>query len=61
MMPETLAAISSMCTVAIDDLDKHWERCDKDTGEECRGPICDHVEHRVMVMLCDIKNLSDKK
>lgn len=61
MKPETLKAISAMCAAAIADLDKNWERCDKETGAECRGPICEHVEHRVMVTICDIKNLADQK
>lgn len=45
-----------MVEKAIDMLSKNWERCDKETGKECRGPLCDHVEHRVMIILCDISN-----
>lgn len=61
MKPETLEAISKMCEIAIPDLSKNWERCDRETGKECRGPICDYPEHRVIIALCDIKNLVDKK
>ncbi len=61
MKPETLASISRMCEAAILDLDKNWQRCDKETGQECKGKMCEYVEHRVMEMICNIKDLVDQR
>jgi hypothetical protein len=47
-------AIDNLTKAAMDLLDKNWERCDKETGSECRGLTCDFVEHRVMLILEEI-------
>jgi hypothetical protein len=36
---------------AVNELTKYWERCDKETGQECKGKDCFHVEHRVVCHL----------
>lgn len=54
------ATIDKLVKQAIDILDKNWTRCDKETGKECRGPLCEYPEHQVMILLCDIDNENKK-
>jgi len=30
---------------------KNWERCDKETGAECRGLRCEFPEHQAVIIL----------
>lgn len=54
------AKIEDLIQKAIALLDNSWERCDKETGKECRGPLCEIPTHRVMILLCDISNENKK-
>jgi hypothetical protein len=54
------AVISELVAEAINILSQNWERCDKDTGDECKGAQCDFVEHRVMAILDEISAVNKK-
>ncbi len=46
--------IENLVHAATSILTKNWERCDRETGEECRGMKCDFPEHRVLAILDQI-------
>lgn len=43
--------IDDWALAAYRAIDKGWERCDQETGRECRGVRCALGAHRAMVYL----------
>lgn len=55
--------IDGMCA-AMNALTSEWDRCDDETGEECKGADCHIGAHRAVAILDDLKNewtLDNKK
>jgi len=46
--------IDKLVNQAIKLIDKNWEICDPEKGEECKGRKCKFFTHRVMIILCEI-------
>lgn len=43
--------IEKWAKLASDAIDKNWQRCDEETGEECKAIRCWMSEHRAMAYL----------